>query len=327
MPVQGNTRLMYATIQSAKGVAAADPTHVFRLNGDAALNPNRELIQLPETDGSSQRPDNTVVGASPGGGWAGWLRASEFAFLARAIQGANADSGTNPNFTHAATPASTMPYLTLWDVIPGKQCTKYTDARLSQLTASGEALQGIQYSCQAVALSALLNQTEPTVPTAPATDIAYSYPLVLVTVGGAAPLTHDSFSITINRNVILLRGDNGLAAYDSFPGLYVVEGSFRKIYENDDDYAKFHGGSAAATALTTTVFTETLDLLVAENANRSVRWVSSGIEYTEVTVPVNVDGSPILQTLSFSTKRQATWANNMTVTTKNALATTETSPT
>lgn len=326
MAVQGNTRLIYAGIQASKGTPLAAPTHVFRLNGDAAMNPNRELIQLPETDGSSQRPNNVVVGASPEGGWQGWLRASEFAFLARVIQGANADSGAGP-FTHTATPANTLPYLTLWDVIPGLQCTQYVDARLSQLAVSGEALQGVQYSCQAVALSALLNATEPVAPTAPATDLAYSYPLVTNTIGGSAPGTIDSFSITINRNVSVLRGDLGLLAFDSVAGLYAVDGTFRKIYVNDDDYNKFNGGSAAATALTTTVFTEALDITIAESATLRVTFTSSGIEYTEIAVPVNVDGSPILQTLSFSTKRQATWANNLTIVTKNALATSTTSPT
>lgn len=326
MPVQGNTRLIYAAVQSGKGSAAAAPTHVFRVNGDAALSPNRELIQLPETDGSSQRPSNVVVGSSPAGGWQGWLRASEFAFLARAIQGANADSGAGP-YVHTATPTNTLPYLTCWDVIPGQQCTQYVDTRLNQLGASGEALQGVQYTCQAVALSAILGVTEPVAPAAPATDLAYSYPLVTVTIGGAHPGTVDSFSILINRNVTVLRGDSGLAAYDSVPGIYEVDGTFRKIYVDDDDYRKFHGGSAAATTLTTTVFTEALDISIAESATLLVDFASAGIEYTETTVPVNVDGSPILETLSFSTKRQATWASNMTVVTKNALATSVTSPT
>jgi hypothetical protein len=326
VPVQGNTRLIYAAIQSAKGAVAATPTHVFRVNGDAALNPNRELIQLPETDGSSQRPNNNVVGSSPAGGWQGWLRASEFAFLARAIQGANADSGAGP-FVHTATPVNTLPYLTLWDVIPGSQCTQYVDSRLSQLGASGEALAGVQYTCQAVALSSILGVAEPTVPAAPATDLAYSYPLVTNTIGGAAPGTIDSFSILINRNVTVLRGDLGLSAYDSVAGQYAVDGTFRKIYVSDGDYRKFHGGSAAATALTTTIFTEALDITIAESATLRVTFSSSGIEYTETTVPVNVDGSPILETLSFSTKRQATWLNNMQVVTKNALATSVTTPT
>jgi hypothetical protein len=326
MAESGNTRLIYAAIQSAKGSPAATPTHVFRVNGDAAINPDRILIQLPETDGSTQRPDNNVVGADPKGGWSGWMRASEFAFLGRAVMGTNVDTGAGP-FVHTASPSKALPYLTLWDVIPGQQCTRFDDSRIGRLAASGEALQGIPYTIEAIALVATLGVTEPTVPAAPASDLKYTYPLVTVTIGGAAPGTHDAWSIDVNRNVSILRGDLGLAAFDSVAGQFDVSGTFRRIYVDDDDYRKFHGGSAAATTLTTTIFTEALNILIAESATLRVEFDSNGIEYTAITVPVNVDGAPILETLSFSTKRQATWLNNLEIITKNALATSVTSPT
>lgn len=322
----GNTRLIYGAIQSGKGTPAATPTHKFSLNGDSAGNPARELIQLPETDSSSQRADNTVVGSSPVLSWSNWVRGGEFAFLAKGIQGANADGGAGP-YTHTATPALAMPYYTFWDVIPGVQCTRFDDCRFNTLGVSGEALAGIAYSVSVVALSALLGVTEPTLPATQDTTIKYSYPMVAVTVGGSRPFTFDAFSLTINRNVTVLRGDSGLASYDSVPGIYLVDGTARKIYLTDADFRKFHGGAAAATALTTTVFTEALDILLTAAAGNTIDFASSAIEYTETTVPVNVDGSPILQTLSFSTKRQATWANNMTVVTTNSLATTAASPT
>lgn len=328
MPLtEGNSRLVYAAFQAAKGSPAAAPTHRFMVSGEAALNPDRILIQLPETDASSQRADNTVVGADPKGGWQGWMRGSEWAFLARAIMGANADSGTNPNFTHTATPSKTLPYLTCWDVIPGQQCTRFDDVRLSRLTAGSEALQGAGYTVEAMALSATLGVTEPVAPAASATDLKYNHSLLTVTIGGSAPGTHDAWSIDINRNVTVLRGDLGLASFDSVAGQFVVSGTFRRIYLDDDDYRKMHGGSAAATTLTRTIFSETLDILLEETADRSIRFTSSAIEYESIAVPVNVDGSPILENLSFATKRQATWANNLTITTKNSLATTETSPT
>ncbi len=322
----GNTRLIYAAIQSGKGAAASTPTHVFRLNGDGAIDPNRAIIQLPETDSSSQEENSNVVGAEPGGGWQGWLRPSEFAFLARAVMGANADSGAGP-YTHTATPAPGIPYLTLWDVIPGVQCTQFVDARISQLGVSGQSLAGVQYTCQAVALSATLGATEPVAPAAPATDQAMTYPMVTVTIGGSHPGTVDQFNLLINRNVTVLRGDNGLAAYDSGVGKFQVSGGFQKIYTSDADYRKFHGGSSGATTLTTTIFSEALDLLIAIDATHSVDFASSAIEYTETRVPVNVDGTPIIETVSFKTQRQATWANNLTIVTKNALATSVTSPT
>ena len=310
MPVvEGNSRLIYAAKQVAKGTPNTTPTHVFPLSGDGAMNPNREIITLPETDLSSQRADSRVVGSTPGGSWTGWLRASHMKMLAEGIMGAT--SGTT---TATATPTKTLPYYTLFDVIPGYQCTQYNDVRLSSMTVSGEALQGISYSIEAVALSAVLNAAEPTL--ALPTDISYAYPFVTVTIGGAAPGTHDAFSITVNRNVIVLRGDLGLSSYDSAPGLFDVSGTFRKIYASDDDYNKVHGGAAAATVLTTTIFSETLSLLIAQSGTQSVEFVSTAIEYTEVQVPVNVDGSPILQTLTFNTKRQATWANNLTIISK-----------
>lgn len=310
MPVDGNSRLIYAAKQSAKGTPNTTPTEVFPLSGDAALNPNRAIIQLPETDASSQRSNSVVVGSSPGGGWSGWLRAKQFKMIAEGIMGTTAGTPTA-----TATPSKVLPYYTMFDVIPGVQCTQYNDVRFGSLTVGSEALQGTQYSVEAVALSALLNAAEPTL--ALPTDTKYSHSYLTTTVGGAAPGTHDAVSITINRNVTLLRGDMGLAIYDSWPGLFEVTGTFRRVYTVDDDYNKVQGGSAGATALTRTVFAETLSILYAEDGTHSVEFISTGIEYTEITVPVNVDGSPILETLTFNTQRQATWANNLTIVTKS----------
>lgn len=301
--VAGNTRVICAAKQSGKGSAAASPTKFFPLSGDAALNPNREIIQLPETDASSQRADNAVVGASPGGGWTGWWRDDSALLLAEGIQGAIS--------TGVATPASPQPYYTLWDVIPGVMCTKYVDARFSQLTVSGSALQGISYSVEAVALSAVLNESAPTI-TLP-TGTKFAYPHVSIAVGGVTPGTHDSFTFTINRNVTILRGDLGLNAYDSWSGIYEVTGQLVRIFENDDAYNQLHGGSAAATALTTTIFSESLAITLTDGTD-TVVFDSNGVEYTGIAVPVQVDGTPILQTLDFNTKRQAAIADNFTIT-------------
>lgn len=303
MPVEGNSRLILAAKQSAKGVPNLTPTVVFPLSGDGALDPNREIIRLAETDGNSQQASSTVVGASPGGGWSGSLRMSQMKFLAEAVLGSISGAPTA-----TAVPVKQLPYYTMFDVIPGKQCTRFDDVRIGTLGLSGESLQGVFYSAEAVALSAVLGAAEPayTLPT----DVQGSYPMVKVTVGGSWPGTHDAFALTIARNVTLLRGDMGLAAYDSWPGLFVVSGNFRRIYETDAQYRAVHGGSAAATTLTRTVFSESLSLLIEDTTTQSVEVISSGIEYDSITVPVNTDGTPVLQTLTFNTKRQATWQDN-----------------
>jgi hypothetical protein len=320
--VAGNTRLVYAAIQSGKGSAASTPTIVFRLRDQASLDPGRTIIQLPETDSSTQQSPDSVVGAEPGGGFATWLRSSEFDWLAQAVLGANADTGGSDPFTHTATPTQAMPYVTFWDVIPGVQCTKYIDGRIGTLSLAGQSLQGIEATIgNIVALSAALGATEPTAPTAPATDAAMSYPMVTVTIGGSHPGTVDSFTLNINRNVTILHGDNGLASFDSVPGIFAVDGSFRKIYVSDADYRKYHGGASGATTLTTTIFAEALDLLIQAAVGRSVEITSAAMEYTATTIPVNVDGSPIIEEQSFRTQRQAAIASNLTIVTKNAKAT------
>lgn len=309
--IEGNSRLIYMGKQTAKGTPQTTPTEVYPLSADGALDPNRTIIQLPETDANSQRADSVVVGASPAGGWTGWLRAKQFKQLAEAIMGATAGTPTA-----TATPTKTLPYYTIFDVIPGVQCTQYNDVRLAQMVVQSQADQGTSYQVSAVALSAVLNATEPVTPALP-TDTKYSHSYLTTTVGGSAPGTHDSVQITINRNVTVLKGDQGLANFDSAPGLFEVTGEFRRIYTNDDDYNKVEGGSAGATALTRTVFSETLSILYFEDATHSVEFVSSAIEYTDITVPINIDGAPVLNTLQFNSKRQATWANNLSIITKS----------
>lgn len=304
-PVAGNTRIICVAEQTAKGSPAAAPAQTFLLSEDAALNPSREIITLPETDASSQRADNAVVGASPGGGWAGWWRDSAALFLTEMVQGVNT--------VGVMTPTAAMPYFTAWDIIPGVLCTRYEDCRLGQLTVAGTTLQGISFTVeQVVALSAHLNVAQPTIPAAP-TDLKFSYPHVQVRPNGVHMGTHDSFSLTVNRNVSYLRGDQGMEIYDSWPGLYQVTGQLVRIFENDDAYNQFHGGSAAATALTPTIFTEPLEIELDDGTNATL-FDMAGIEYVGVTTPVNVDGSPIMQTLDFDTKRQAVWADNLTIT-------------
>ncbi len=310
MPIDGNSRIIAVAKQTAKGTPNTTPTETFPLSQDGAMNPNRAIIQLPETDNNSQRSDSVVVGASPGGGWTGWLRAKQFKMLAEGIMGATAGTPTA-----TATPTKVLPYYTVFDIIPDVQCTQYNDVRFSSLQVSSTALQGATYTLEAVGLAAILNATEPsfTLPT----DTKYSHSYLTTTVGGSAPGTHDSVQIQISRNVSLLRGDQGLAIFDSHPGLFEVSGQFSRIAANDDDYNKVHGGAAAATVLTRTVFAESLSILYAEDATHSIEFVSSSIEYTEITRPVNVDGAPIIDALVFNTRRQATWSNNLSIITKH----------
>lgn len=309
--IPGNTRVIYTAVQSAKGTAAATPSRKLRLTEDS-LDPGRQLIQLPETDSSSQAPGYVVVGAEPGGTFGTWLRPNDCDQLLYGVQGATSGSGT-----FSLTPVVATKYLTMWDVVPGSSTTKYVDCRVTDALVSGQSGQGITAQWTVHALSALTSQAEPTLPAAFSTDVAMTYPQVTVTRGGTHAGDVDAFTIGIHRGGQYFHGDSGLAAADYVNGLYSVDGSFTIAFQNSQEYALFNTGSTAGTALSTTLGGQTLVIAIAIDANHSVTFTSSNVIYTAYPIQLDTGGAPTTAAAGFATTPQTTWASNMTVQVKN----------
>ncbi len=316
----GNTRVIYLAKQSAKGTAATTPVRKLRVTSDG-VDPGRQLITLPETDSSSQSPQSVVAGAQPGGQFDTWLRPNDCDLLFYGLMGATPSDSGSGNYTHTLNPATSTPYLTLWDVVPGVSTTKYVDCRVTQAVISGQSGQGIQASWTVAALTALVNQTEPTLPAAFSTDVGMTYPDVTVTRGGSHQGDVDAFSITIDRHGQYFFGDNGLTAADYANGLFEVSGSMTLAFQNVQEYAAFNTGSTAGTALTTTVYSQSLDILIAIDSNTSVDFTSSAVEYRAFPIGLDTGGAPITVAAAFATKPQSTWSNNLSVVVKNQQAT------
>jgi len=313
--VSGNTRTVYAAAQSAKGTAATTPTRKFHLT-DETMDPGRSIIQLPETDSSSQVADYNVVGAEPGGTFGTWLRPNDCDILFYSLMQAVATTGTT-NYTHTITPSVTPVYLTLWDVIPGVLTTKFVDCRVVSGAVTGQSGQGISVAWELRGLQALLGQTEPTLPAAFATDNAMTYPMVTVTRGGVHNGDVDAFSLTINRGGQYFLGDNGLQAADYVFGLFGIEGSLTLAFQNDQEYRAFNTGSTVGTNLTTTMYDQTLSILVSIDSTHQVTFTSQGVRYTSYPVPIDTGGAPIIVAAGISGKRQAVFGDYMTVQVKN----------
>lgn len=311
----GNTRTLYVAVQSAQGTAASTPARKLRLTDDN-LDPGRQLITLPETDSSSQAPGPVVVGAEPGGTVGLWARPNDNDMFLYALMGAKGTSGSG-NYTHTLTPAVATPYLTVWDVVPGQSTTKYTDVRVTSATFTGSAGQGIQASYALAGLSALVNQSEPGTPATFSTDVAMTYPDVTVTRGGTHNGDVDAFSITIDRAGQYFHGDNGLTAADHPNGLFACTGSATIAFQNNQEYNAFNTGSTSGTSLTTTLYNQSLTILIAIDSNTSIQFTSSGIIYTAFPIGLDTGGAPITVAAAFQTQPQSTWSNNMTVAVKN----------
>lgn len=317
--VAGNAYTLAVGKQSAKGTPQTTPTYKLKLTG-GDVAPARTIIQLAETDANRQAGPSVVVGSSVAGTTSHYLRPDDFGLIAYATMGANADSGTGPNYTHTATSAAAAPYLTLYKALNVSTLVdQYVDCRISSLAVSGSAGGALTYSPTWEGLSAVLGATDPVL--AAVTQAPLVYPQVTVTKGGATPGTVDSFDLTIANGGGMVQGDSGLANIDYVFGIFSVSGTITLLFQTDADYRAFHTGTTSGTALTATVFTEALTITAMVNANLSVSFVMAAVEYTAYPLAPDVGGAPLKVAMAFRTQRQTAIANNLSIVTKNAVAT------
>lgn len=322
--IPGNRRVIYAGLQSAKGTAQTTPTVKLRVQ-DFSPNDVRAKIELDETDALTQDGESVVVGATPGFTLTKYLRPSEDDLLLYALLGANVDSGTTPNFIHTLSPAVAMPYLTIYEAEPSVMCNQYKDVRITQAVIRGGAGQALTvvYTCEALDFAA--GATEPSTPTDPVSELPFVYPEVTNTLAGSAPGTVDEFELTIARGGQRIQGDLGLKSQDYVPGKLVVSGSITKyptLDSSGDDYQRaVDVGSKSGTAITTAIYTETLNIKALRTANLSIEFDMDEVEYTTRQAGPRTDGSPLVEVLAFRTPPQATLAGDVTCVLKNAKAT------
>jgi hypothetical protein len=316
--VPGNAVTLAVGKQSAKGTPQTTPTYKLKLVGGDIV-PQREILTLAETDASRQDGASVVVGSRVEGSTEHYLRPDDFGLIAYLAMGANATSGST-NYTHTATSAAAAPYATLYKAINTTTLVdRYADCRISQLVVRGAAGGALTYAATWGGLSALLGQTDPVL--AAVTQTPLVYPNVTCTIGGAAPGTVQSFEITITNNAAFIGGDVGLAQVDYVFGKFSVSGTLSLLFETDAKYRAFHTGTTGGTTPGATIFAEALNILAQVNANLSVAFDMANVEYTELNVPINVDGAPIVMAATFRTKPATAIADNLEIVTKNTIST------
>ncbi len=321
-PQAGNAWTLQMGKQSAKGTPQTTPVARLRYTGGFGPTGLRNMITLAETDASRQEGAPVVVGLRVEGTSEHYVRPDEFHRLADAVMGQTTTTGaTNYTHTAASTVTGSAPYYTLYKALAGTVLAdRYTDAQISSLTIRGSAEQALSCTCEWLGLGFLANQTDPTPGATVTADRPLVYPDVTVTIGGVATSIVDSFEVSVNQNRTLIIGDTGLSAGDNVAGLFSVSGSFSVLFENDDDYAEFLTGSTSGTTPATTIASKTLNIIAAENVNRSVAFDMDNIVITAYPVEGNTDGSPIRVPVTFRSKPGATLANNLEIITKNQTA-------
>jgi len=194
--------------QAAKGTyldpgAVAPNQGVFMLIRSGALGGNRELlIPDPEIGGSRDVIDAQLGPIAFSGEYDFYGRMESLATLFKAALGSNVDAGTAlTGYTHTATPADTLPWLSVEEKIAnGYETFKYTDAKVNTLHVEADAN---GYLMGTVGMIALTQAT--TTATAIGVQRRDTSPLIVgsniqVLWNGAA-LPAKSFSLDINNNL------------------------------------------------------------------------------------------------------------------------------
>lgn len=315
--VAGNVYTIAVNKQTAKGTPASNSAG-YKLKLTAGeLGPNRQFLVLQETDATRQQGSTVVVGAQVQGTPEWYVRPEEFGLIAYAAMGANADTGTGP-YTHTATIAQRPPYLTAWkNVGSGVLVDQYNDITVGSLELSGGAGQALACKADFMGLAVVLGATDNTQPVV--SGHVFTYPECSVTLGGVDGGKVEQWTVTYNSQAEFIQGDNSLTPYDVVLGRALVSGSYTTILENDQDYRRFHSGASNGTSLTTTLFTEALDIGMVAGTD-AVHAIAAGITLTAYPVPPDVSGKPIRVAATWNSLPQAAISDYLKFVTTNSVA-------
>jgi hypothetical protein len=306
--------------QVAKGTAQATPQFKLAFTGGYGPDPIWDPLQPAETDAQRQEADAVRVGFSVKGQSEHYLRPAQHHYLAHAVLGSTATTGTTPK-THVATPTDdgSAPYYTLFRAVAQTaEVTEMVDCQASQVQWTGGQGQALSAQIDWVGLAAILGASDP------AGDVLEDpilvYPQVAVTYGGVQDGSVQSFQVTVNQNRSAWIGDTGTAALDIVPGQLIVTAQLVMLFQNDEEYRNFLGGAVDATTPAVAIPSKSISILASESADSSIQWDMADAQITDYTRAFGTDGAPLLATISLKSKKSATLSDVISVTTVNAIA-------
>lgn len=306
--LRGNTAWLMAAKQTAKGsiaVPAVATTYKNPFTG-GNIAPVREIDHLAETDSARDQGVSYTVTTGVEGSPEFYVRdASIGAWLFWAL-GANADTGTMPNFVHTITPANTLPYITCWRDIGDSLFEQFQDCKVSTLTIAAEAGQPLTATAAIQGLKSTRLTTDPS--TTPAIALAssqvYNFNNCTVTLSGGATALVRSFELTIENNVTRQQTDDFIP-YDVVEGQRVVSLSFDLIFETLNEYNLFHYGGAAGTTVAAPIYTTSAAFDFNLGVNNDITFTLPSIAYEEFPVEPSAGGDPIVASVRATAQRGA----------------------
>lgn len=319
--VPGNQFTLYIGRQTAKGVAQTTPQYALRVTG-GDISPEKNEIELQETDSTRQQGLTVGVSAMVKGAPSWYVRPDSFGLMMYGLLGANADSGTNPNYIHTATMVQTgaLPYFTIYKKVGNSVLVdQYVDCVIAGGKIKGAAGQALTADWEIHGITPNLGATAPA--TVVLTQSPLVYPNVRAILGGSAPGTVESFEIDIMNNVDVVQGDNSIGPFDIVAGKLMVSGTYTMLFQNDQDYRNYFGAAVGATAMSLTVASQRLEFAILASANLGTGFVFNNVSLTAYPVNPDVSGKPVRVAVGWRATPDSTIANYVTATTRNGVAT------
>lgn len=320
--LRGNIAWLLAQKQTAKGAAAVPAlasAYKMPLTG-GNIAPVRETDNLAETDASRDRGTTYVTSGGVEGSPEFYAREGSAGFWLWAALGADAVTGTNPNFTHAITPANLLPYLTTWRNIGDTLYEQFRDCKVGSLTIGAEAGAPLTMTAgiQGLQNTRLTAAPDAATPVPVQVGPVYSYNKATVTLNGGVTALVSSFELTIENNLSRQQTDD-VVPYDVVEGMREVSLTFDLIFESLDLYNLFHYGGIAGTTPDPNVFTTSaLFDFAGSTVNNGLAFNLPSIAFTDFPVEANAGGDPV--TVSVAAAAQRGGSPVVTATVKNQTA-------
>lgn len=319
--MRGNQAWVMAQKQTAKGTVAtfaAASAYKMPLSG-GNIGPVRETDQLAETDSSRDRGVTYVTTGGVEGSPEFYVRDASIGFWLWAALGADAVTGTMPNFTHVITPSNSLPYITVWRDIADTLYEQYRDCKVGSLSISAEAGQPLTATAgiQGLQSTRLTVAPDNATPLAIQSGSVYNFNDATITLSGGATALVRSFELTIENNLSRQQTDD-VVPYDVYEGSREVSLSFDLYFETPTEYNQFHYGGAAGTTVSPNVYTTSAIFSFDKGANNQVSFSLPSIAYTEFPVEPSASGDPVIASIAAAAQRGGSPV--VTATVKNSVA-------
>lgn len=332
--IAGNKATLAVAKQSAKGVTVVTPSFKNAFSG-GNIAPSRAMDRLAETDSARDQGALYVASAGLEGTPEVYARPNSLGlYLGGVLGGIAAPTGTTPAITHVFTPADTLPYHTFWKSQGGILLERFSDCVIGSLTLAAEAgapltvaagVQGVNYK----RLVAGTDDAAITAHDGVALDARspFSFNQVDVMLGDnqatpvlAATKAVRSFEMTIENNITAQQTDD-VTMYDIAVGTREISLGFDMIFENANEYLKFHTGSNTGTQIATNIYTTKARFTFTKaadagdtNSAASLVLDFPSIAYEEFPVEPDPGGDPIVVSARAVAQRASGVSNLVTAT-------------